>query len=901
MKVFFDQYQRFYKPINRLEFLYSCLNLEHNNEEEFTLIQYLLYLEQSALSIVSKLKLEECESELRNRIEKNSNNVWLKFTLVLFSFRRGKLDKGRCLEAIQILKDVSNEFYPEQPSFYLFYYANIYYELSKTQKDINECLFSLSEARKSIEKLMKNYKSELNDNKDFYGIIYNTLGNILMKEDILLKRDYSGAEKSFNEALRYNPNFSHALNGLGNIYRERCIFKEAINYYCKAIKVDRSFTYPWNYLGDCFRMIEKYDEAIRFYNQALIICEGNQDIIKAIPLYGLGRVYYELGNRNNGNIKYYEKAMHYFEGARKLLKDELPQSRYLLKDMARLRQKQKNYLGAIEIYKIIKENNLFFKQEYYISIIGKYIDECYSLLARERKCEDATKSSNTIDPLESVMCQISHRRIEERVAEMKESFELSFLKIDRLSETEYQQIIEILKDNEIFPQEVKRYQNNNAVLKCLKRWNSYTPIINNSRGGGYYLKIENIGIVIDPGHSFINNYKETNGYFQDIDLVLISHSHDDHMADLESILNMQHRYNTRLKKDVIPREIAKEERISVNDITMQKKSYENLINERYILHKKDISFFISNGAFTKFSGYLNDEEKCEELKSKTLDEWDFMKKHASDKSVFYKVISAKEKINVSDNVKITVLEAKHEDLFSKCNCYGFMIETPLLIFVYTGDTGWCEFENEELKTESSIFIQYSNLRTYAQSRNKKIILLAHIGGFKDDENKYWDSQSEAMYYKNHLGRCGLTKLVMTLNPNLCIISEFGEEFNGVRIELSNIYNKAFKRYNKHSIVFLPADIDLEISLDSKRSDSSKLSMEGNIQQYEDVLPTVKVISKIDFNNRYISYEFVEPSKVIVGEYRFKNLLFYYKKNANITEADCIQALIEGFERTEIGV
>jgi len=49
-------------------------------------------------------------------------------------------------------------------------------------------------------------------------------------------------------------------------------------------------------------------------------------------------------------------------------------------------------------------------------------------------------------------------------------------------------------------------------LVILRKWNSYTPILPPSKteflnkGGGYFLRVGETGIVIDPGYNFIESY-----------------------------------------------------------------------------------------------------------------------------------------------------------------------------------------------------------------------------------------------------------------------------------------------------------------------------------------------------------------------------------------------------------
>ncbi|MCP4353372.1 MAG: MBL fold metallo-hydrolase [Desulfobacterales bacterium] len=104
----------------------------------------------------------------------------------------------------------------------------------------------------------------------------------------------------------------------------------------------------------------------------------------------------------------------------------------------------------------------------------------------------------------------------------------------------------------------------NALI-ILRRWNSFSPILSwrpsesvkdaelafqrrirrEIRGGGYLLKWQGVGIVVDPGHNFIENLYEQGYSIADIDAVVISHDHLDHTADFESIIDLLYQCNKR--------------------------------------------------------------------------------------------------------------------------------------------------------------------------------------------------------------------------------------------------------------------------------------------------------------------------------------------------------------------
>jgi len=82
----------------------------------------------------------------------------------------------------------------------------------------------------------------------------------------------------------------------------------------------------------------------------------------------------------------------------------------------------------------------------------------------------------------------------------------------------------------------------------LRRWQSFTPKVPrpvgvDSRGGGYFLVWNNKGIVIDPGFDFIRNFYEQGYSINDIDAILITHTHPDHDDEVNSILALIAEYN----------------------------------------------------------------------------------------------------------------------------------------------------------------------------------------------------------------------------------------------------------------------------------------------------------------------------------------------------------------------
>jgi hypothetical protein len=96
----------------------------------------------------------------------------------------------------------------------------------------------------------------------------------------------------------------------------------------------------------------------------------------------------------------------------------------------------------------------------------------------------------------------------------------------------------------------------------------------------------------------------------------------------------------------------------------------------------------------------------------------------------------------------------------------------------------------------------------------EIVLLARLGGFKEQESGYLiasdNKEKNNAFYKNHLGRLGLASMCEILEPDLCLICEFGEEFKGNRSTIADIFNLVFSESGKQT-KFIPEEIGVVIS------------------------------------------------------------------------------------------
>lgn len=634
---------------------------------------------------------------------------------------------------------------------------------------------------KNYDEAIIHYKNAYDLYKDF-AWAYNGLGNAYRR-----KKQYGSAKVAFEKAISIDEKYPYPYNGLGNIFKDTKKLEKAIEMYNKSIELDQEFAYPWNYLGDIYTRLEQFDEAISCYNKSVKI-----DGKFSFPWNGLGRANFELHN--------YEEAENCFIKAINI--DDNFEFAHL--SYAELLQYNKRYSDAKEHYMIATE--LFNKQSniYYSSRVQDAILQINNEIDFYNVVSDL-ESKNIDDPVKKILVNTITNGIE-----------------DETYSDQQRNLMEFLQEKQ---------QIDDFYLEVLRRWNSYTPLVardsDMSKGGGYYVRAFGKGIVLDPGFNFLDNFKSMKHKFGEIDIVLVTHSHNDHTADLESILTLLHEYNQDLKEHTIPKDIGREKNYDFHRVPSDE------IVAEYKIRKKIIDFYVTASVFKKYIGL-------------------FQLRNTMDYRVH--VIEKGSEIKLADNFSFEVIAAKHDDIVSNRHSVGFLLKVKDKVVVYTGDTGW----------DTDIEEQYEELSK--RFRSEKIILLAHIGGFKLYERRYiskdyFTSDKESkLYYENHLGRLGLAKLVDKIQPSICIISEFGEEFRGSRVKVANIFDSAFS--NKYA--FIPADIGLKVNLENFHVKSFKL--QGD----------------------HLYSSFIEPDRINPKE--MGSLIYYLNKDSDISESELQIAL-----------
>ena len=740
--------------------------------------------------------------------------------------------------------------------------------MSKNKQELVNYKNSYDKAEKYYEnneydKAIIEYSKSI-DLKADYAEAYNSRGNVYYYN----KKEYEKAFVDYNKAIELKPDYAEPYNGRGNTYYMKGEYEKALEDYNKAIDLKPDYIKPYLNKGNVYIVKNKYDDAIVAYNKAIELkpdypesynCRGIcyadkgeyekalKDYNRAIELKPYFAEAYNGRGIIHNNIGEYEKALEDYNKAIELKLDYVHS----------YNNRGVTYYNRQEYEKAIIDYNRAIELDpnYALAILNKG----YALKKLERNYEDAKICFEKAKELYSIE-KDSYRleKIEESIKELDE-----YIKAEKQEQNKFTKILkettEIFNNSEtkkrsflnfIIPRKINEQKN---YLEVLRRWNSYTPIVADnfhiSKGGGYFTKINGKGIVIDPGFNFIENFKGMNHFFDEIDIVLITHAHNDHTADIESILTLLYKYNENIKasnnsedKFTIEYDLVQKYGEKWSGFGEDEKS--KLIDKEFenSARRKIIDIFITPSTFKKYVGMF-------ELMKST----DYR---------LHIIEAGYEKNFKDDGFIIKAIRAKHFDIMSDNMSVGFSIEFDNNIILYTGDTG----------VDKKLVEDYKEIAKDAEQKN--LVLLAHMGGFKNYENKYKEGDEYKSFYKNHLGRLGLVEINNLLNPKICLISEFGEEFKDRRIELSEIMDKIYE----DKIKFLPADIGLRLNFNKD-------------------LCSVYGISKVDIDTLQISKNDIKLQDTGICLLRKDYSLHYYDKSGSVKEGNLMQALIDEYDNS----
>ncbi len=338
-----------------------------------------------------------------------------------------------------------------------------------------------------------------------------------------------------------------------------------------------------------------------------------------------------------------------------------------------------------------------------------------------------------------------------------------------------------------------RHEGPNHVVEVivLRRWNSFSPGLSRrlteSLGGGYLLRISGSSpavagnnkkstenIVIDPGYDFLQNLCGEGFSVEDIDTIIVTHSHLDHCSELRPIMDLIFQINKR------------------NENSCRNGGY-----------RKKVNLCLSPGVYRKFSSYIEDWR--EQLKDVVIldplreEEW----KHLGGLS-----ISAIKTHHV-DLGYVYAMGLRIEIQVSRDNTTK---EPQLLSLGFTGDTHWYpgirdDFKRCDLLCVHLGTIKYQEIGYTANYHSEKDRDIPPNKQFKEVKELYAERAE-------HLLCFGAQDVIASCadKNTLVIVGEFGEEMKyGLRKDLCRKFNRSTEAQ------CIPGDIGLRVRIEDDRT------------------------------------------------------------------------------------
>jgi len=525
------------------------------------------------------------------------------------------------------------------------------------------------------------------------------------------------------------------LAASGDVEGARKILKEGLN----EAKKHRNFGYAEFFQAELAVLDGEYQLAVEYHQRALKADPRNPLFMRCL---GAAQ---SLQGRDEEAVEAYRRALRI-----------TPTDRVALLEIAQCYERLRGYGEALTYYKAFRD---VARQDGQTNIeqLDQKIAQLEEQMARgdeeydetaeaeEKPAEEETRTEQEV-PL--------HETLEE-VTKRFESHRKIFLR----------EIEDACRDFDTFASPERRIPEDfPSFMSILRRWSSHRPTLPmpnaSTRGGGYFVFHKGYGIVIDPGPGFIENFYEEGFSVADIDAILVTHAHLDHLADLEGLLNLIHNVNSQIRV-----QIEKELKGETGNV--------QAVVERLRTEAKRIDLLLNFGAFIKCSNWLSLRHG--------LDVRDIQVMHAGD---VYELSTPAGPIHVH------ATRAAHHEGIDRRYSLGCVIDLGNFRVGFTGDTAW--------QPDGGLAEPFARLRP--------IVLVVHVGTVERDALQAAEGEREFAFHHQHLGLLGAAAMIRRAAPKLAVLSEFPQELASLRQEIAKGLSETT------GVKCLPGDVGLHVRL-----------------------------------------------------------------------------------------
>ncbi len=359
-------------------------------------------------------------------------------------------------------------------------------------------------------------------------------------------------------------------------------------------------------------------------------------------------------------------------------------------------------------------------------------------------------------------------------------------------------------DKALFERSKLKKDDHIVEVIILKRWNSFSPGLfkesTGSLGGGYLLRVKrnshkiNIdqpvhNIAMDPGYNFLQNFRMEGFRIDDIDTIIVTHSHLDHCAELLPVMDLIYQSNKRYK-----------------DTTNKGK------------RRKKVNLCLSRGAYSKFLTYIDDQDWKKQLKDVI-------------------VLDNLENKNWKpfDGLKISAIPTPHMDL-GGVKAMGLKIEIGVeqeksLCLGFAGDTPWYPRITEDFKGCDLLCVHLGSIRYQEvgftdkrrEEDSKRRIPCEKV---IDEKLKTYDQSNHLLFLGT---KYFINDYIKKSQDTMIIVGEFGEELKyGLRRDLCRKLSEGMETK------CLPSDIGLYIGIDKKGTKKIRCNFCGEFVEEKEI-------------------------------------------------------------------